>query len=117
MTLYVILFIIALCGGMAISVSVFGTGSKRKKLFKEIYFSIEETEDKIGVFYTKGGDYSATLKIENPVVQYCANVDSYYSYANLFNALVQTLGEGYALHKQDVFCMQKFTPERGEKRE
>lgn len=117
MTLYVILFIIALCGGMAISVSVFGTGSKRKKLFKEIYFSIEETEDKIGVFYTKGGDYSATLKIENPVVQYCANVDSYYSYANLFNALVQTLGEGYALHKQDVFCMQKFTPERGEQRE
>lgn len=117
MTLYVILFIFALCSGMVISVSVFGTGSKRKKIFKEIYFSIEETDEGIGVFYTKGGDYSATLQIENPVVQYCADVDSYYSYANLFNALVQTLGEGYAIHKQDVFCMQEFKSEQSENRE
>lgn len=48
MTIYVILFIIALCVGMAISVSVFGTGGKRKKIFKEIYFSIEETAEGIG---------------------------------------------------------------------
>ena len=117
MTIYVILFIIALCVGMAISVSVFGTGGKRKKIFKEIYFSIEETTEGIGIFYTKGGDYSATLKIENPVEQYCANVDAYYNYSTLFTALVQTLGEGYALHKQDVFCMQKFKGEEGKNRE
>lgn len=117
MTVYVILFIIALCVGMAVSVSVFGTGGKRKKIFKEIYFSIEETKDGIGIFYTKGGDYSATLQIENSVEQYCANVDAYYSYSNLFTAIVQTLGEGYALHKQDVFCMQKFKPEEGKARE
>lgn len=117
MTVYVILFIIALCLGMAVSVSVFGTGGKRKKMFKEIYFSIEETTEGIGIFYTKGGDYSATLQIENPVEQYCANVDAYYDYSNLFTALVEILGEGYALHKQDVFCMQEFKGETGKKRE
>ena len=77
MALYVILFIGALCIGMAISVSVFGTGGKRKKMFNEIYFSIEETKEGIGIFYTKSGDYSATLQIENHVEQYCANVDDY----------------------------------------
>lgn len=117
MTVYIILFIIALCTGMAISVSVFGTGGKRKRIFKEIYFSIEETPEGVGIFYTKGGDYSATLRIENPVEQYCANVDAYYEYSNLFTSLVQTLGEGYALHKQDVFCMQTFNGEEGEARE
>lgn len=117
MALYVILFIGALCIGMAISVSVFGTGGKRKKMFNEIYFSIEETKEGIGIFYTKSGDYSATLQIENPVEQYCANVDAYYSYSNLFNAIVQVLGEGYALHKQDVFCMQKFEQATGKPRE
>lgn len=117
MTIYVILFIFALCIGMAISVSVFGTGGKRKKMFKEIYFSIEETTEGIGIYYTKSGDYSATMRIENPVEQYCANVDAYYDYSALFTALVQTLGEGYALHKQDVFCMRKFKGEEGKSRE
>ena len=116
MTIYVILFIFALCIGMAISVSVFGTGGKRKKMFKEIYFSIEETTEGIGIYYTKSGDYSATMRIENPVEQYCATVDAYYDYSALFTALVQTLCEGYALHKQDVFCMRKFKGEEGKSR-
>lgn len=117
MTVYIILFIIALFIGMAVSVSVFGTGGKRKKIFNEIYFSIEEIPEGVGIFYTKSGDYSATLRIENPVEQYCANVDAYYDYSNLFTSLVQILGEGYALHKQDVFCMQTFKGEEGKPRE
>lgn len=117
MVLYVILFIIALCIGMVISISAFGTGGKRKNIFKDIYFSVEDTEDGIGVVYTKGGDYSATLLMENPVEQYCANIDAYYEYTNLFTSLIQTLGEGYALHKQDVFCMEKFRMEENKKNE
>lgn len=117
MVLYVILFIVALCIGMAISISAFGTGGKRKNIFKDIYFSVEDTEDGIGVVYTKGGDYSATLLMENPVEQYCANIDAYYDYTNLFTSLIQTLGEGYALHKQDVFCMEKFIMEKNKKNE
>lgn len=42
MTLYVILIFFAILAGMAISVSVFGTGGKRKKIFQDIYFSVED---------------------------------------------------------------------------
>ena len=52
MTLYVILFFIALLIGMAISVAAFGTGGKRKKIFQDIYFSVEDT-DGVGVLYKK----------------------------------------------------------------
>lgn len=98
MILYVILFFIALCIGMATSVYAFGTGGKRKKIFEDIYFSVEEV-DGIGVVYTKNGDYSAILRMENPVQKYSANIDSYYEFTQLFTAICQTLGEGYAIHK------------------
>ena len=110
MTLYIILFFIALCTGMALSVYTFGTGGKRKHIFQNIYFSVEDT-DGVGVLYTKTGEYSAVLKIENPVQKYSADIDSYYDFTHLFSALVQTLGEGYALHKQDIFVRKQFANE------
>lgn len=112
MVLYVILFFVATCIGMAISVYAFGTGGKRKKIFQDIYFSVEDT-DGIGVLYTKTGEYSAILKMENPVQKYSANIDSYYEFTNLFAAITQTLGEGYALHKQDIFTRKHFKDESG----
>ncbi len=112
MVLYVILFFVATCIGMAISVYAFGTGGKRKKIFEDIYFSVEDT-DGIGVLYTKTGEYSAILKMENPVQKYSANIDSYYEFTNLFAAITQTLGEGYALHKQDIFTRKQFKDESG----
>ena len=116
MTLYVILFFVALLIGMAVSVYAFGTGSKRAKIFKEIYYSIEEV-DGIGVMYAKTGEYSATLRFKNPCQKYCANIDSYYEFAHLMTALAQTLGEGYAMHKQDVFTRKGFSEDDGTKRE
>ncbi len=110
MTLYIILFFIALCTGMALSVYTFGTGGKRKHIFQNIYFSVEDT-DGVGVLYTKTGEYSAVLKIENPVQKYSADIDSYYDFTHLFSALAQTLGEGYALHKQDIFVRKLFANE------
>ena len=107
MTLYVLLTFTALLAGMAISVKAFGTGGKRKRMFREIYFSIEDMEG-IGILYTKTGEYSAILRIENPVQKFSADIDSYYEYTRLFTALAQTLGEGYALHKQDIFTRQGF---------
>ena len=112
MVLYVILFFVATCIGMAISVYAFGTGGKRKKIFEDIYFSVEDT-DGIGVLYTKTGEYSAILRMENPVQKYSANIDSYYEFTNLFTAIAQTLGEGYALHKQDIFTRKQFKDESG----
>ena len=110
MTLYIILFFIALCTGMALSVYTFGTGGKRKHIFQNIYFSVEDT-DGVGVLYTKTGEYSAVLKIENPVQKYSADIDSYYDFTHLFSALAQTLGEGYALHKQYIFARKQFANE------
>lgn len=63
MILYVILTFVAILIGMAISVMAFGTGGKRKKIFQNIYFSVEEVSG-IGVLYTKTGEYSAILKME-----------------------------------------------------
>ena len=116
MVIYILLFLVAACIGMAISVYAFGTGGKRKKIFQDIYFSVEET-DGIGVLYTKSGEYSAILRMENPVQKYSANIDSYYEFTNLFTAIGQTLGEGYAIHKQDVISRKEFKNEDGNKHE
>ena len=68
--LFVSVVFISILVGMAISVGAFGTGGKRAKIFEDIYFSIEEVNGGIGVVYTKKGDYSAVLKMENPVSMY-----------------------------------------------
>lgn len=116
MVLYVILTFVAILIGMAISVYAFGTGGKRKKIFQDIYFSVEDVNG-IGILYTKTGEYSAILKMENPVQKFSANIDSYYEFNSLLTSLAQTLGEGYAIHKQDVFVRKKFKDDSNENRE
>ena len=116
MTLYIILIFIALCAGMAISVHAFGTSGKRKRIFQDIYFTVEDV-DGIGVLYTKTGEYSAVLRMENPVQKYSANIDSYYDFTSLLTAVAQTLGEGYAIHKQDVFVRKQFEDVTGDRHE
>lgn len=113
---YVLIAFTAILLGMFTSVKAFGTGGKRKKIFQDIYFSVEDV-DGIGVLYTKTGEYSADLKIENPVQKYSANIDNYYEFTNLLTALAQTLGEGYAIHKQDVFIRKKFQDETNDNHE
>ena len=116
MVLYVILTFTAILIGMAISVYAFGTGGKRKRIIQDIYFSVEDC-DGVGVLYTKTGEYSAVLRMENPVQKFSANTDSYYEFTRLMTALAQTLGEGYAIHKQDVFVRRQFRDESGDKHE
>jgi hypothetical protein len=116
MVIYVIVTFIAILVGMAISVYAFGTGGKRKKIFQDIYFSIEDN-DGVGVLYTKTGEYSAILKLTNPVQKFSANIDSYYEFTHLMTALAQTLGEGYAIHKQDIFIRKHFKDESEEAHE
>lgn len=116
MIIYVIIAFVAILIGMAISVSAFGTGGRRKKIFQDIYFSVEDV-DGIGVLYTKTGEYSAILKMENPVQKYSANIDCYYEFNHLVTALAQTLGEGYAIHKQDVFVRKQFQDESNDNHE
>ena len=95
---------------MAISVYAFGTGGKRKHIFQDIYYSIEDNAG-IGVLYTKKGEYSAILQIDNPVQKYSANIDAYYEFTHLLTGAMQILGEGYAIHKQDIFVRKQFKDE------
>ena len=106
-TFVVILMFVILLLGMAISVYAFGTGGKRANIFKDIYFSIEDI-DGIGVVYTKNGEFSAIMRMENPVQKFSADIESYYSFTALMTSILQTLGEGYALHKQDIFARKYF---------
>lgn len=69
MTIIVILIFAAVLIGMAISVAAFGTGGKRMRIFQDIYFSVEDV-DGVGIAYTKDGNYSAVLEMENPVEQH-----------------------------------------------
>ena len=107
MIVYAVIIFVAVCIGMAISVYAFGTGSKRAKIFKEIYFSVEDI-DGIGVLYTKTGEFSAILAMQNPVQKYCADINEYGSFSNLMTSLMATLGEGYAIHKQDILTRKNF---------
>lgn len=116
MTIYVIIFLIAICIGMAVSVYAFGTGAKRAKIFKEIYFSIEDING-VGVLYTKTGEFSAVLALQNPVQKYCADINEYGAFSNLLSSLMSTLGEGYSIHKQDIFTRKKFHDADGKDKE
>lgn len=107
----VILVFVSILSGMALSIWAFGTGSKRAKIFEDIYFSVEDVENK-GIIYTKKGDYSAVLEMENPIQKYSADTDSYYDFTTLMASVIQVLGEGYALHKQDVFVRKNFDMSR-----
>lgn len=107
----VILVFVSILSGMAFSIWAFGTGSKRAKIFEDIYFSVEDVENK-GIIYTKKGDYSAVLEMENPIKKYSADTDSYYDFTTLMASVIQVLGEGYALHKQDVFVRKNFDMSR-----
>ena len=107
----VILVFVSILSGMALSIWAFGTGSKRAKIFEDIYFSVEDVENK-GIIYTKKGDYSAVLEMENPIKKYSADTDSYYDFTTLMASVIQVLGEGYALHKQDVFVKKNFDMSR-----
>lgn len=107
----VILVFVSILSGMALSIWAFGTGSKRAKIFEDIYFSVEDVENK-GIIYTKKGDYSAVLEMENPIKKYSADTDSYYDFTTLMASVIQVLGEGYAMHKQDVFVRKNFDMSR-----
>ena len=87
--------------------------SVRKNTLDGLFSGIEDITDARGkvvntVLYSKAGNYSSIFEIENPVQQYCTDADQYYAFMNVLDHILQTLGEGYALQKQDVFCRQAF---------
>lgn len=44
----------------------------------------------------------------NPVLRLCTDSERYMVFQDVLANIVQTLGEGYALQKQDIFCRQRY---------
>ena len=87
--------------------------SARKNTLDGLFSGIEDITDARGrllntVLYNKAGSYSSIFEVENPVQQYCTDADQYYAFMNVLDHILQTLGEGYALQKQDIFCRQAY---------
>lgn len=85
----------------------------KKKLFDGLFSQLQDITDVQGkkintVLFSKKGDCSVIFEIENTVQQYSTDADLYFNYMDILNNIVQTLGEGYALQKQDIFCKQKY---------
>lgn len=89
----------------------------RKSEFEGLYQAVRDEMKGVGVAYTRKGDFSVIIKISNPVEQYSADIDAYYSACALYTSILKTLGDGYALQKQDIYSRQAFHHEKqdGEK--
>ena len=86
---------------------------KKERPFDKLYAELEEIKDARGeimntVLFSKNGNWSVIIEIENPIQQYCTDAELYYSYADILSDIIQTLGEGYCIQKQDVFCKQGY---------
>ena len=80
---------------------------KRKKAFSGLYAGLEETDGNTVLFSAKG-EPSVIFRMENPVQQLCTDAERYVRFHDVLSNIVQTLGEGYALQKQDILCKQAY---------
>ena len=86
---------------------------KKERPFDKLYAELEEIKDARGkvmntVLFSKNGNWSVIIEIENPIQQYCTDAELYYNYADILSNIIQTLGEGYCIQKQDIFCKQGY---------
>ena len=80
----------------------------KKKKFDELYVGVEERDNGIVLLYSNTGVPSCIFEIENPVTQLCTDAGKYQWYFGFLRNIADTLGEGYAIQKQDIFCRQSY---------
>ena len=79
----------------------------KKKVFDGLYAGLEETDGNVVLFSAKG-EPSVIFEMTNPVQQLCTDAGQYIRFQDVLSIVVQTLGEGYALQKQDILCKQAY---------
>lgn len=79
----------------------------KKRIFDGLYAQLEETDGNVVLFSAKG-EPSVIYEMTNPVQQLCTDAEQYMLFQDVLSNIVQTLGEGYALQKQDVLCKQSY---------
>ncbi len=82
----------------------------QKKVFDGIFSQLEETDGNVVLFDSKGAP-SVIFRMVNPVLRLCTDSEQYMLFQDVLANIVQTLGEGYTLQKQDIFCRQKYSHE------
>lgn len=83
---------------------------KQNKVFDGIFSQLEETDGNVVLFDAKGAP-SVIFRMVNPVLRLCTDSEQYMLFQDILANIVQTLGEGYTLQKQDIFCRQKYSHE------
>ena len=81
--------------------------ARKKKTFDGLFSQLQETEGS-AVLFDSNGAPSVIFRIVNPVQQLCTDAEQYCWFHSVLSNILQTIGEGYALQKQDVFCRQRF---------
>lgn len=79
------------------------------KPFDGIFSALEETDGEV-VLFGQRGEPSVMFEIENPVQRLCTEAGQYALFQSVLSNMVQVVGEGYAIQKQDIFCRQSFSP-------
>ena len=79
----------------------------QKRIFDGLYAQLEETDGNVVLFSAKG-EPSVIFEMTNPVQQLCTDAEQYMLFQDVLSNIVQTLGEGYALQKQDILCKQSY---------
>ncbi len=79
----------------------------KKKAFDGLYAGLEKTDGHVVLFSAKG-EPSVIFEMTNPVQQLCTDAEQYLRFHDVLSGIVQTLGEGYALQKQDILCRQSY---------
>lgn len=82
--------------------------ARKANPFETMYTCVRDEKRGVGVAYDRKGNYSVFIRMENPVEQFCADTRSYYDACRIFKSVIDTLGEGYSLQKQDIFCRRKY---------
>lgn len=80
----------------------------RKNTFEATYAGIEKRDNGAVILYSRTGVPSCIFEMENAVTQLCTDSEAYMWYFFVLRSIADTLGEGYAIQKQDIFCRQKY---------
>lgn len=94
----------------------------KKSALDGLFAGLEEVQDTKGtqsnvILFGENGEGSCILEIENPVQQLSTDKGLYVAYHSVLSNVMQILGEGYAMQKQDIFCRQAYDFTPGEEAE
>lgn len=78
----------------------------KKKQFKMPYIGV--ALDTYNILYQENGDYSVVITCQNPILQYDADQEAYYTFHAIYSNLIKTLGAGYTIQKQDIITKKNY---------